>query len=212
MELVMNNLKKCIIGSVLAIACSTSQASYVDVSTHRAWRQLTDTVSLTWNQVATVCSSGTGFCNGIVAGIDFTGWTWASTDDVLGLFAGLGVPAGYEVFDTSGNSWIRNMVDVDGAIGPDTGAFYATAANSVIMGWDRNDTGSNPWAYASYVSDNGSVAHARIFGDNPKTSASSSLGVWLFADAPATRIAEPASTMLFAIACAALALVRRRCS
>ena len=52
-----------------------------------AWRSLTDTVGagLSWNDVATVCPLDETPCEGIVNGVDFTGWTWASKSRVEGM-------------------------------------------------------------------------------------------------------------------------------
>ena len=63
-----------------------------------AWRQLTDTAGagLSWNEVASVCPLDETPCHGSVNGVDFTGWTWASSDRVyrmVNTLTGFEVPA-----------------------------------------------------------------------------------------------------------------------
>src|SRR6266850_306247 len=54
----------------------------------KEWRQLTETVGLTWNQVAQVCPrDGSSPCNGVVGGYDLTGWVWATDAQVIALFS-----------------------------------------------------------------------------------------------------------------------------
>tara|TARA_R110000823_G_scaffold47903_20_gene122053 strand:- start:26693 stop:29245 length:2553 start_codon:yes stop_codon:yes gene_type:complete len=49
------------------------------------WRQVTDTQGIDIRDVTTVCPGGGNPCDGMVAGVDFTGWTWASSEDVVGM-------------------------------------------------------------------------------------------------------------------------------
>ncbi len=48
----------------------------------REWRQLTETVNFTWNEVATVCPANGGACNGSLGSVDFSGWNWATALEV----------------------------------------------------------------------------------------------------------------------------------
>ena len=52
------------------------------------WRQLTETVGLSWSQVAAVCPRD-GFtpCYGVLNGRDLSGWVWATDAQVTGLLA-----------------------------------------------------------------------------------------------------------------------------
>ncbi len=64
-------------------AASSSAAPTVD---GRQWRELYETTGLSWSQVASVCpTDGQTPCTGSVGGKDLTGWTWATSDQVLGL-------------------------------------------------------------------------------------------------------------------------------
>ena len=57
----------------------------------KEWRQPTETEGLSWNQVATVCPTGGGLCDGVLVSstlgsVDLTGWNWATIEDVADLF------------------------------------------------------------------------------------------------------------------------------
>jgi hypothetical protein len=54
----------------------------------REWRQLTDTVNLSWDQVAAVCpADGRTPGTGSAGGRDLTGWVWATRAQVRTMFA-----------------------------------------------------------------------------------------------------------------------------
>jgi hypothetical protein len=50
------------------------------------WSQPNLFTGLSWSDISAVCNPGTGVCEGNLNGIDVTGKTWASVDDVNGLF------------------------------------------------------------------------------------------------------------------------------
>ncbi len=50
------------------------------------WLQPVDFIGYTWGAINTVCDATTGSCNGALGDNDLTGWTWASVDDINGLF------------------------------------------------------------------------------------------------------------------------------
>ena len=68
---------------LLFIFSSVSQAVVIE---GREWRQLTDTLNYSWNQVSSVCSPSSGACNGTIGSVHFSSWTWASIFDVADLF------------------------------------------------------------------------------------------------------------------------------
>jgi len=72
---------------VVSGALNTAHASVND--THgKEWRQLTETIGLTWNQVALVCpQDGVSPCTGAAGGVDLTGWVWATDVQVITLFS-----------------------------------------------------------------------------------------------------------------------------
>lgn len=81
------------------LVCEAKAADFVD-SLGREWRQLTDTVGYSWNQINTGgvdgCEASTGLCSGKLggAGASLDGWTWASAVDVNQLFHDLGINDG----------------------------------------------------------------------------------------------------------------------
>ena len=82
---------------IAAVAGSTTAgAAPVDLTddgTGTRWRQLTDTVGVSPEQVAQVCPrDGESRCAGAVGGKDLTGWVWATADQVVALM-GLYEPA-----------------------------------------------------------------------------------------------------------------------
>src|SRR2546422_580018 len=73
----------------LAISGITAEAAASGNDNHgKEWRQLTETVGLSWNQVAQVCPrDGVSPCTGVVEGRDLTGWVWATDLQVITLFS-----------------------------------------------------------------------------------------------------------------------------
>jgi hypothetical protein len=55
----------------------------------KEWLQPIDFTNLSWNDVNAVCP--VGVCAGTLNGIDVTGYTWATVDDVNGLFNSYGI-------------------------------------------------------------------------------------------------------------------------
>ena len=67
---------------VVSSSSAFGQPSYDD-GHGREWRQLTETTNLSWNQVAQVCpADGVTPGQGSVGGRDFSGWVWATRDQV----------------------------------------------------------------------------------------------------------------------------------
>jgi large repetitive protein len=63
-------------------------AQGVDDGHGKQWRQLTDTVGVSWNEVAEVCPrDGISACSGAAGGHDLTGWVWATDSEVIELFS-----------------------------------------------------------------------------------------------------------------------------
>ena len=70
------------------------------------WRQLTETKFFTYSQIQSICNP---VCSGSLVNsnsetVDFTGWTWANSDDILALVAAYGVPPGFNVAEL-GSTW-----------------------------------------------------------------------------------------------------------
>jgi hypothetical protein len=76
--------------NTLLLAAAASMASIAaayDDGAGKSWRQLTDSQVLSWSQIAAVCPvGGVSPCKGRVGDIDFSGWTWATQQQVMDLF------------------------------------------------------------------------------------------------------------------------------
>ena len=76
--------------SSASVSATIAQAGSADFSDGHgtAWRQVHETVGLTWSQLAQICPrDGVQPCAGIVAGKDLTGWVWATDSQVVELIA-----------------------------------------------------------------------------------------------------------------------------
>jgi Ca2+-binding RTX toxin-like protein len=70
------------------LACSAAPAAAAFPQDGKRWRQVTETVGVTWNQVAAVCpADGVSRCSGVAGGRDLTGWIWATDAQVVELMA-----------------------------------------------------------------------------------------------------------------------------
>ena len=74
---------------VLLLAISGVLLASVNDNNGKEWRQLTETVGLSWNQVAQACPQRDGIapCTGLAGGADLTGWVWATDAQVTTLFS-----------------------------------------------------------------------------------------------------------------------------
>jgi hemolysin type calcium-binding protein len=71
---------------VAVLGWSAAPAAAAFPQDGKRWRQLTDTVGVTWSQVAAVCpTDGASRCSGVAGGRDLTGWIWATDDQVVDL-------------------------------------------------------------------------------------------------------------------------------
>jgi len=79
----------------------------------REWLQPDLFIGLTWNQINATCPDGV--CNGVLAGRDVTGWTWASVDDVVALF---NYYIGHRAFVRGVYGYFGVFMEVDSAWAP----------------------------------------------------------------------------------------------
>jgi len=85
-RLTIKPLRTAMLASSGLFAGLAGAADYND-GNGKMWRQLTETQGLSWAQIASVCPvDGRTACGGSVAGVDLTGWTWATQSHVIGLF------------------------------------------------------------------------------------------------------------------------------
>jgi len=74
---------------VLVVFGTTRAAqAFVDDVHGKEWRQLTDTIGLSWDEIAQLCpQDGASACVGSVGGIDLTDWVWATDSQAIELFS-----------------------------------------------------------------------------------------------------------------------------
>ncbi len=203
-------MKAGILGLLAAVPLASSMAAEAAtvVVAGREWRQLTDALNFTWNQVATVCNPTTGACAGSLGATSFDGWTWASNSDVQSLFEQLILP-GTTQFPSSTSFFVALVSpDIDAAIG--AAAFQptnATGGAEIVLGWSRTLNPSQPGnAYAPFLIDYFSSADRADLGHFwSVTSARSDGGVWLYRTVP-----EPGSFMLAGLGLLGIGVMRRR--
>ncbi len=85
--------------------------AYAIMADGKDWRQLTDTVNLSYNDLAQIYDTSTGQLKDstvtTVGGVDFSGWIWASLEEVASLyssFSGLTIGV-YESVREAGSAW-----------------------------------------------------------------------------------------------------------
>lgn len=106
------------------------------------WSQPGDSVNLSYNQVAEVCGINTGACAGAVGEMDLTGWTWASAEDVGGLFSALTPhPGGIANYFENDSTWAADFL----ALFTPT---WETIAIRQVMGLTRTPYPSDPQSSA----------------------------------------------------------------
>lgn len=72
---------------ILLFTCWAGSAKAAVVTLNGVeWQQPDSFDSSSWNDISAVCDYISGACNGSLHGIDLTGWTWASVDDLNDLF------------------------------------------------------------------------------------------------------------------------------
>jgi hypothetical protein len=206
--------------SVLVMSfVSSAQANYVDGS-GREWRQVTDTLGLTWSDVLLVCDETTGACNGSVGEVDFTGWQWANVAAVNQLFNEISGGAGFltsdpQEYEIPNSSWAPAAIDNDGA-GSDTGYFHMTWANNLyneefVYGWTRDrKPGSSTGAYLGTITD--TLNFDKLQTDNASDIPDENpaiTGFWLYQDQPAA-VPIPAAIWLLGSGLAGLAALQRK--
>jgi hypothetical protein len=154
------------------------------------WRQLTETLRFTWNEVAAVCPlDGTTSCSGSIvrasdgSSVDVTGWIWARNVDVQALFDAI-VQPGTVNFATEFASYSKvDDPDIHLVLGGGPAWFDPTrsdAAGTYLYGLTATsgtETGYRPWVRDAIAGNTDQV----ILGTTlPRTGRQSYTGVWLF--------------------------------
>lgn len=127
--------------SLCAVACligmAAAGAQTYDDGHGREWRQPPATINLSWDEIASVCpTDGVTPGSGVVGGVDFTGWTWATPDQVA-LLLSYFEPAVLTDPCIGGSQYVLGGIILlgGGYIDP-TFAFYSTfGASLYVAGW-----------------------------------------------------------------------------
>lgn len=119
----------------VCFASATAAPAHAVSIGDREWRQVSETLAVSWNQLSSIYDETTGHLDTsttTIGNIDFAGWTWASDTEVEEMLqaTGLGIPACGPpcnvVHEEINSTWAPAAIDYDGD-GPDTGLFAATA-------------------------------------------------------------------------------------
>src|SRR5262245_50861020 len=154
----------------------------------KEWRQLVETVGLSWKQLALVCpGDGVTPCSGVVGGPtftgpDLTGWVWATQSQVIELFSYY-TPDILTSPTVEGQQYFFSASAFLGAFRPSFSMFLTYQTAQRVDGWTAStDSAGLPvaggvGAGTTSVSIGGSFSVAPV-GD--PTAVSSGLGVFLW--------------------------------
>ena len=154
------------------------------------WRQLTETVRFTWNEVGAACPvDGTTPCSGSIVrasdgtSVDVTGWIWARNTDVQALFDTIIQPGTVNFADAIASYSKVDDPDIQQALSGEPDWFEPTdtdAAGNYLFGLSATVEGAS--AYRPWVRD-AIPAHTdwvRLGTTLSKTGRQVYTGVWLF--------------------------------
>ena len=225
------HLKQIVLAAVAAAGLSVAggaQAGYIDPVTNLEWRQLTETLNISYNSLNTGgvngCSAATGACSGSLGAVDLNGWTWATEPEVRTLFHNFSgaqfipgftpQPVNAAGFFQVNSTWAPAIIDRDGA-GADQGIFdgtFQSAFFDTAVGITRTVHASGGSVFLGQIIDRTQVDEPDLASTNttqPLPTSHQGIGVWLYRQAPTSEVPVTPASMLLAIGIAALWSVRR---
>lgn len=196
------------IAAIVALAGGAGPAmaaNHVD-ALGREWAPLTTLTHQSWDQIDSRCQNTTeaqGACQGVLGGVDLTGWTWASRAEVvtfIGEFmaaAGDATPpstmTGPHGYGTQNDAWAAPAIAAMGTTAPAIGAHtFGFTSENYCFAWLCTGT---PCGRVSYA------AAGEQYGGS-----SEFYGAWFYRMAP---VPEPSSVALMLAGAAGLVGVRR---
>lgn len=204
---------------MLAGAVGANAASVIVGS--REWRQVTDTVGFSWDQVAAECDPVTGRCAPNYAdestvcseyeGPCFGGWTWAGNEEIQALFERLIRPDSIQFPTPTSNYEAVQDGDIEAAVGE---LFYRTGsvvAADIVWGWSRSGPAEGDCRYTPFLESGGEYENT-VINDRAFLSSCWSpstryevIGIWFYRSVP-----ESGTLAMLAIGLVGLGLGRRR--
>lgn len=164
----------------LSLAAPLARAQNYDDGNGKEWLQINRFLNTSWNQIAAKCPTDGTPCTGIIAGVDVTGWVWASQDDVRTLFS-YSVPEILTTPTLSGPEYMAVALFFMDFIKP-TWQYYTTFGGYLYTaGWTstQNEDGT---AILAQVSSQYPVfdGYWSVAGANLPTFSSNTLGAWFW--------------------------------
>ena len=172
-----------------SVSAALGAAGAADLSDGRgtAWRQITETVGLSWNQLAQACPrDGGNPCTGVVAGRDLSGWVWATDSQVVELLAryepairGGRVLQG-PAYDASVAAFFRAFTPTNSGGCSGTGYVITCSFGAFLSGWTSTSDYAGAGIQATVQSGFFAPSMFQITADANVAASSSSRGAFLW--------------------------------
>lgn len=194
-----------IFGSVIPSTALPFSVAYVDSLTGLEWAEVIASSGFSWNEVAAVCSTGAAApCSANIGTAEFTGWTWATSSQVLNLFASSTDLTSEQLSDqdeqSAGSSWAPQFMSLFDPT-------YADSTSAMVAGLSSDGPDFDPTgAWTPYVSNafdpfgDDAASRRRVVAKYWRTAA----GVWLYR--PTAQVPTPKTFWLLGLGLAILAV------